>query len=290
MPYTSFKTRKSLGRRYGTDPALLLEMERLQQQYALAPGREARGMQAAQFERTQGFAESEAELNRKEREEAAEQAATSGMVGTVGNVLTTGAMIRGVTKAKGEPFFGDWSGKPPPIGEVSRTALEPGTSQWYSETGATPPGTVTPATIDTAGVGAGMRTGTDVAATYAAEDAAAGAALTGTEAGATYGTGMSTGAMAGYTAAIEVGRRVTSPYIEEQVGTTAKHVAGVAAEAGKGLVIGTYIMPGLGTVIGGALGAIGGAVREATGINYLDPIEVIASSNIGDWFSDVFGW
>ena len=289
MAYISFKTRKSLGRRYGIDPALLLEMERLNQEYQMAPGREARALSKEQFNKSMAFNEEQARLNRAEREEANKQAGKASMVGTAGNVLTTAAMIRGVTKGPKEPFFGEWGGKPP-AGETSITSLKAGTPEFLSRTGATPPGTVDPAYIDTVGVGVGAGAGTDVAATYAAEDAAVGAALTGAETGATYGAGMSTGAMAGYTAAIEVGRRVTSPYIEEQVGTTAKHVAGVAAEAGKGLVIGSYIMPGIGTLIGGALGAIGGAIREATGINWLDPFEVIGSSNIGDWLSDTFGW
>jgi len=48
---TSFGQRRALGKRYAIDPAILLEIERMQQQYALAPGREARGIQAAQFER-----------------------------------------------------------------------------------------------------------------------------------------------------------------------------------------------------------------------------------------------
>ena len=64
----SFRQRKALGKRYGTDPAMLLEMERLNREYALAPGREARGMQAAQFAENLAFRKSEAELGRSERE------------------------------------------------------------------------------------------------------------------------------------------------------------------------------------------------------------------------------
>ena len=37
MPYTSFKQRKALGKRYGRDPALMLEMERLNRQYQIMP-------------------------------------------------------------------------------------------------------------------------------------------------------------------------------------------------------------------------------------------------------------
>ncbi len=51
---TSWGQRKILGKRYSYDPALAYELERLQNEYNLAPGREARGMQAKQFEQSQG--------------------------------------------------------------------------------------------------------------------------------------------------------------------------------------------------------------------------------------------
>jgi len=59
MAYTSYKTRKALGRRYSVDPALLLEIERLQREYAAAPGREARALQAAQFDKSLSVNESQ---------------------------------------------------------------------------------------------------------------------------------------------------------------------------------------------------------------------------------------
>ncbi len=49
----SWGQRKVLGRRYSYDPALAYELARLQNEYNLAPGREARGMQASQFEQSQ---------------------------------------------------------------------------------------------------------------------------------------------------------------------------------------------------------------------------------------------
>jgi hypothetical protein len=45
----SWGQRRALGKRYSIDPALLYELERLEQEYGLIPGREARGMQARQF-------------------------------------------------------------------------------------------------------------------------------------------------------------------------------------------------------------------------------------------------
>ncbi len=52
MP-VSWGQRKVLGRRYSYDPALAYELARLQNEYNLAPGREARGMQASQFTQSQ---------------------------------------------------------------------------------------------------------------------------------------------------------------------------------------------------------------------------------------------
>lgn len=106
MAYTSFGTRRALGRRYSIDPALLLELERLNQQYALAPGREARGMQAQQFQQSLAQNESQFNKNLAFQNEQLKQQGKASMVGTVGNVLTTGALLRGMTKEKGESFFG----------------------------------------------------------------------------------------------------------------------------------------------------------------------------------------
>ena len=235
-----FGQRKATGKRYGQDPALLLEMERLQQQYNLAPGREAHGMQASQFAENLAFRQRESDIGRAEREEAGEQAARSGMAGAGTNVLMGAAQIRAMTMDKGAPFFGE-----------TVSGLFGGAK------------TVVPATVD-------------VAAPAAAGGAAAPAAAGGAAApSATYGAGPSAAGMAATVAAIEIARQVTAEPIEEQVGTSAKHGVGVAAEAAKGMVIGSYIMPGLGTLIGGVLGAIGGGVREATGTNWLDPVEVI---------------
>ena len=192
MATTSFKTRKSLGRRYGVDPALLLEMERLNQQYQLAPGREARALSAKQFNDTMAFNQEQADLNRAEREEANEQAATSGMVGTVGNLATTGLTLRAMTKGANEPLLGET------ITKGVKSAFTPSTVEPYPPPSTT--STPTPAQIDTsgaglapaAGTGAGAETG-GIAGAYAAEDAAAGAAFA--ETGATAGT--TAGATAG---------------------------------------------------------------------------------------------
>ncbi len=106
MPYVSWGTRKALGRRYSVDPAIELERQRLEQEYALQPGREARGIQVSQFGQELGFRKSEAELNRSTAEK-------SGMIQTGMGAITNAAMIRALTMGKGQPFFGNWGAAAP---------------------------------------------------------------------------------------------------------------------------------------------------------------------------------
>jgi len=100
--YTSFGTRKALGKRYAIDPALLLEMERLRQEYALAPGREARALQE------RGLAQQESQFQRgqaltREQLEAQER---GGMIETGANLASTAALIRAIQiQGTKEPFF-----------------------------------------------------------------------------------------------------------------------------------------------------------------------------------------
>lgn len=90
----SFGTRKALGRRYGQDPALALELERLEKEYALMPSREARILERERLAQQQ----SQYDQNRKD-------AKAAGITGTIANLGTTAALYRGMTKAPGEPFF-----------------------------------------------------------------------------------------------------------------------------------------------------------------------------------------
>ena len=211
MAYTSFSTRKALGKRYGIDPAIMLEMERLNQQYQLAPGREARGMQQAQFAQTMAFNQEQADLNRKEREEANRQAAKSGMMGTAGNIVTTGLTLRALTKDPNKTFFTNSPNtpsqaqpssvsttqfSPSQIGAGYATAPASGLAV-HGPSSAIPTGssfTVTPSAIDMAGTGFGTGIGTGTAATEA------GTAVSGSfgaEAGGAGGIGTATAAEGG---------------------------------------------------------------------------------------------
>jgi len=77
--YVSWGTRKALGKRYSIDPALEMDRERLQQEYALVPGREARALQRE-----------ENALSRAEREEAKKAQTTASYIGAAGNVAGLG--------------------------------------------------------------------------------------------------------------------------------------------------------------------------------------------------------
>lgn len=107
---TSWGTRRALGRRYSTDPALLMELERLEKEYGLIPGREARALQSSQFDKSmeqqqQQFASNMAQ-RQKEYDETMSANRTAGMLGTGMNALTTAGILRAATMDKGEPFFG----------------------------------------------------------------------------------------------------------------------------------------------------------------------------------------
>lgn len=218
---TSWGQRKALGKRYAVDPALLLEQERLQNEYNLAPSREARALQADQFNRQLAFNAEQADQNRSD-------AAKSGMMGTVGGIAQNAAILRAMTMEKGQPFFGGLFG-----GGTSAPAATPGvTGGTAASTTATPaytfgggaapfsaapegmnaastytfggaPAAVNPALVDSAALAA---EGTGAVGT-ASGTTAGGMAATGAAEGATLGGAASAGmaaapyAAAGYLAA-----------------------------------------------------------------------------------------
>jgi hypothetical protein len=97
MAYTSFGTRKALGKRYSVDPAILLEAQRLEQEYNLAPGREARGIQASQFASSQGQQASQFAQNLQLQKDAQDAQGKSGMVQTGLGLVQNAMMIDALT-------------------------------------------------------------------------------------------------------------------------------------------------------------------------------------------------
>lgn len=191
--YTSWGTRKALGRRYAVDPAQLLEEERLRREYDLAPGREARGLQASQFDRQMAFNREQADLNRAGSEKA-------GMIGTLGNVATTGMMLRTMYGGKSAPA---------PVAPTATTAQPTvDMSGWNPITNTGKPTNwtvsegVNPATTDVSGFGIGEGAAAGMGETSvpaisgygAGEEAAAG--LTGASTATGAESSMMTGASA----------------------------------------------------------------------------------------------
>ena len=264
----SWGQRTALGRRYSVDPALLYEMERLNKEYDLMRGREARGLQASQFDRSLAFNAEQAALNRDLEQEKMDQAGTSGMVGTVGNVLTGVGTMRALqTMKSGEPFFGGLLG-----GKTASAGTAGGTVGDFASV-----------TSGASKAPFSLLTGAEAApsaATGGAAMAATGAEALGPEAmfglGGTYtgtaateGAGLLSGmsAMAGPAAAGAAGGFLgtyAGEWIGERLGIGGKKerniLGGIAGGAASGAMVGGPI----GAVIGGVIGGITGLVKGGT--------------------------
>lgn len=306
---TSWGQRKALGKRYGQDPALLMELERLQKEYDLAPGREARALQASQFDRSLAQQQSQFDTNQA-------NAASAGQAGTAVNLATNAAMIRALTMEKGEPFFGRTAtgyydkvmGNPPaqyqPVagstnvaGQAGAGAYAGGTAAQYINGAPAPQMTTlaqsTPVGNYTPGMGYGTSPSTmpEAAApvgmgTPGATAGASTAAATGYGTVQGFGTGigeMSSSVMgvpglqvagAGYAgpklvegihpgSMENIGHNITGGLIRDE--KTAKVFGSTATGAAAGAAMGTAVLPGPGTLVGGVIGAIAGGISEIFG-------------------------
>ena len=197
MAYTSFGTRKALGRRYAIDPALLLESERLQQEYNLAPGREARGMQASQFAQTLA-----------QQEERDKQAGKSGMAGTVLGAAQTGLTTYMLGKQAGLWGAGQGAVTSGGYNAAAQNAMGFATpAQEAAIQSATQAGIYSPtagginyaapATIDSAGAGMASGMGGSGAVAPAGSPVGGGTALGSISSGETASTAAGTGASGG---------------------------------------------------------------------------------------------
>uniref|UniRef100_A0A6M3ITQ1 Uncharacterized protein n=1 Tax=viral metagenome TaxID=1070528 RepID=A0A6M3ITQ1_9ZZZZ len=262
----SYGTRKALGRKYAIDPALMLESQRLESEYALAPGREARAIQAAQFETSMAFNREQAALNRQTQEEQIAAQERGGMVGTIGNTALTAGMIRAMTMKPGTSF---WTGAP-----LSTTIGAP-SAAYTAGMGAGTVGTGTATIGGTApfATAVGPKFVVNPALMGAGEAGATGAGTVGAStAGAAPAATPGMGAYAGpaaAVAAIELGHQyVTKPLAQKAAdalpggrkewGTVEK----MGTRAAQGAVIGSAIAPGPGTVIGAGFGAAVGLAES----------------------------
>jgi hypothetical protein len=242
MAYTSYRQRRALGKRYGTDPALELEKERLRQEYAMVPARERLA-----------FAREESAANRRFQEDQLSAQETAGMIGTAGNVLGTAGYLRAITMPEGAPFFGETisglfgGGTAATSGMTAGGTTLAGAAPTVGLTTGAVEGAVAPAVIDTAAGTAGATAGTaGVAGTAGAMLAPAGAGMVG---------GM----------------------IGEKVGQKAGEWLGIGGEKERSMVGGALggaaagaaigsVIPVVGTAGGAAIGSIVGLVGGSTWI------------------------
>jgi hypothetical protein len=293
MAYTSFGTRKALGRRYSQDPALLLEAERLQQEYGLMPGREARALQA------QGLAQQQSQFDTQQA-----NAKTAGMVGTASNLAQTGVIVRGMTMKPGDKFWGNWGS--PATTEVP-TGVMQGTTPYQGITSANNPSFWTGPSSTTQGAGyagnaSGMAgttpmTGGGVPAVNPAlvdsTNQGIGAAGASTAAGAAYGSqgGIGTGigamesgigAMGSYLGPVAAG--YSGPKMLEQAMPGANENLG--HNLSLGLLKGEKDASTLGRTASGA--AAGAAIGSMFGGVGAGPGAVVGG--VVGFLSSVFGW
>lgn len=246
METVSWGTRKALGRRYAVDPALLLESQRLEEQYNLAPGREARALQESQFNRSLAL-----------QEEAIEGQETGAMLGTAANLATSIPMTYFMGKSAGL-----WGAEKIVEGEYNlyNALYGPGAAL---ATGAGAGGAG--ATLTGMGVASGSTIApmTTAGVTPALTDIGMMGAEAATTSGAAAPTGMM-GAAAPYVlpaAAGYVGGKLGQP-IGEFLGVGGKNERGAVGGAMAGAAIGSMILPGPGTLIGGAIGGVIGILTS----------------------------
>lgn len=210
--YTSYNNRRALGMRYSRPPELVLDEERLAQEYAQLPSKRALAEQQRQFN-----------IAQQNQQDAQKQGGISSAIGTVGNIASTYYLGKNM---------GMWGGKAaaPAVAPQTATAIAPTAT---TMTTGTTPAALAPSAVDmatatpvaTTGMsGAAIPATTDLAALEAASAGGVGAPVgmstaelgagAGAEAGATLGGAASAGmaaapyAVAGYIAAKAGGKLI----------------------------------------------------------------------------------
>ena len=256
MAYTggvSFPQRRAFGKNYSVDPAIAFESERLGLEYANAPGMAIRAEGKRQFD-----IQTEREQERFEKQQR--QQAISGVTSTGLNV----AMLRAITKPKGEPFFGTWgkgSGEEPALlstPSASPFVTTPGEASMLigGGEGALIGGQASSFPFYSGGT-------TEAPMLLGGKQAAVGSDMVvggGTTAGTSSGYMATAGPYAVTAGGGYVGGKA-GQYISKQTGVGGKREGGLAGGAAAGAAIGTFIFPGVGTVVGAV---IGGAVGWAS--------------------------
>ncbi len=186
--YTSWGTRKAYGRRYAIDPAILMEQARLENEYALVPGREARAESARQFN-------IQSQRQQEQIDKQSRQSAISGITSTAANLVGADLMFNKGAGTKGLYNLATGGGKAIPEISAYPSAGQAGGSLIY-EGGTTAPSITGGAETTGAAITQGAVTETPSIAGGVALEEAAGPAVSA-EAASTAGAAEGTAGTAG---------------------------------------------------------------------------------------------
>ncbi len=213
--YTSYNNRRALGMRYSRPPELVLDEERLAQEYSMLPSKRALAEQQRQFN-----------LAQEQQKDAQKKAGVSNLVGTAGNL----GMIYYMGKSG---MFGKTTAVAPQVVNTAAPAAAQQTTQLLGQQ-----------TVQNASTAVPMTYGTQIATPVTQT---AGTVVPATEGMAATGVLGDSGSLAGVTAESLEGTSVTG----SGVGMGATSVGGaVLPGVGAGLVAGQLGKSGTGQDIG----------------------------------------
>lgn len=258
--YTSYNNRRALGMRYSRPPELVLDEERLAQEYSMLPSKRALAEQQRQFN-----------LAQEQQKDAQKKAGVSNLVGTAGNL----GMMYYMGKSG---MFGNTTAVAPQVVNTAAPAAAQQTTQLLGQQ-----------TVQNASTAVPMTYGTQIATPVTQT---AGTVVPATEGMAATGVLGDSGSLAGVTAESLEGTSITG----SGVGMGATSVGGaVLPGVGTGLVAGQLGKSGTGQDIGKALmfnhggekenaavaggvgGALGGALAGAAATSWSGPGAIVGA-------------
>ena len=258
--YTSYNNRRALGMRYSRPPELVLDEERLAQEYSMLPSKRALAEQQRQFN-----------LAQEQQKDAQKKAGVSNLVGTAGNL----GMMYYMGKSG---MFGNTTAVAPQVVNTAAPAAAQQTTQLLGQQ-----------TVQNASTAVPMTYGTQIATPVTQT---AGTVVPATEGMAATGVLGDSGSLAGVTAESLEGTSVTGSGVGMGAtsvggavlpGVGAGLVAGQLGKSGTGQDIGKALMFNHGgekenaAVAGGVGGALGGALAGAAATSWSGPGAIVGA-------------
>ena len=262
--YTSYNNRRALGMRYSRPPELVLDEERLAQEYAQLPSKRALAEQQRQFN-----------LAQEQQKDAQKKAGVSNLVGTAGNL---GMMYY---MGKSGMFGGQSAAELAAAEAAKQAAAQTAATQTTQLLGQQ--------TVQNASTAVPMTYGTQIATPVTQT---AGTVVPATEGMAATGVLGDSGSLAGVTAESLEGTSVTGSGVGMGAtsvggavlpGVGAGLVAGQLGKSGTGQDIGRALMFNHGgekenaAVAGGVGGALGGALAGAAATSWSGPGAIVGA-------------